>query len=118
MRKFASPRFAVANCIVRFPFCQIISKKCKKIIGIFNKFLTKEDCEALEAFKALEAFDHDSIYNCVCETAQKNEKKANEYFQIIRFAVSGQAGGPDLFPMLEVFGKDKVIQRMTAFINA
>ena len=74
--------------------------------------------EALEAFKALEAFDHDSIYNCVCETAQKNEKKANEYFQIIRFAVSGQAGGPDLFPMLEVFGKDKVIQRMTAFINA
>lgn len=74
--------------------------------------------EALEAFKNLDAFDHDSIYNCVCETAQKNEKKANEYFQIIRFAVSGQAGGPDLFPMLEVFGKDKVIARITAFINA
>ena len=52
------------------------------------------------------------------QTAQKNEKKANEYFQIIRYAVSGQAGGPDLFPMLEVFGKDKVIARITAFINA
>ena len=74
--------------------------------------------EVFEAFKTLEAFDHDSIYECVCQTAQKNEKKANEYFQIIRFAVSGQAGGPDLFPMLEVFGKDKVIARITAFMNA
>ena len=30
----------------------------------------------------------------------------------MRFAVTGQAGGPDLFPMLEVFGKEKVIKRI------
>ncbi len=70
--------------------------------------------EALETFKNLEAFDHDSIYNAICETAEKQGRKANEYFQIVRFAVSGQAGGPDLFPMLEVFGKEKVIFRIEA----
>ncbi len=72
--------------------------------------------EAFEAFKALESFDHDSIYNTVCAVAEKNGRKPNEYFQIVRYAVSGQAGGPDLFPMLEVFGKEKVIARIESAI--
>ena len=68
--------------------------------------------EALEVFKNLESFDHDSIYNAICAIAEKAGRKSNEYFQIVRFAVTGQAGGPDLFPMLEVFGKEKVIKRI------
>lgn len=70
--------------------------------------------EALELFKNLEKFDHDSIYNAVCEMAEKAGRKSNEYFQIVRYAVTGQAGGPDLFPMLEILGRDKVVARIEA----
>lgn len=34
--------------------------------------------EALELFKKLEKFDHDSIYNAVCEMAEKAGRKSND----------------------------------------
>ncbi len=57
-------------------------------------------------------FDHDSLYQAISALAQENQVKPTEYFPIIRFAVSGQSGGADLFPMLEVLGREKVLKRI------
>ena len=38
------------------------------------------------------------------------------YFPVSRFAVSGVSSGPELFPMLEVLGKQRVLSRLNAFI--
>ncbi len=67
--------------------------------------------QAFEVLKTAE-FDHDSLYQSISALAQENQAKPTEYFPIIRFAVSGQAGGADLFPMLEVLGKEKVLARI------
>lgn len=40
------------------------------------------------------------------------QKKPFGWFPIIRFAVSGTAGGPDLLPMLEVLGPHRVLPRL------
>ena len=49
--------------------------------------------------------------------ANEQGKKVFAYFPAIRFATSGQAGGPDLLPMLEVMGRERVTQRLQAFIE-
>jgi len=67
--------------------------------------------------EGLEQFDHDSIYNAISLLAEQNGVKVTEYMQILRFSVSGLAGGPDLMPMLEVLGKDKVCKRIKAYIE-
>ena len=72
--------------------------------------------QALEVLKNAE-FEHDALYQAISALAQENGVKATEYFPIIRFAVSGQAGGADLFPMLEVLGKDRVIARISNYLN-
>ena len=43
--------------------------------------------------------------------------KITEFFPSLRFAVSGLAGGPDLLPMLEIMGKDKVLSRLGKAID-
>jgi len=71
--------------------------------------------EALEVFKALPTFGRDEVYNSICALAEKQGRKSNEFFQIVRFAVTGLAGGPDLFPMLEALGRERVISRIERF---
>ncbi len=68
--------------------------------------------EAFEVLKNLESFDKDSIYAAICSLAENAGRKSSEYFQIVRFAVTGQAGGPDLFPMLEILGRERVLSRI------
>ncbi|MBO5254499.1 MAG: glutamate--tRNA ligase [Opitutales bacterium] len=72
--------------------------------------------QALDVLKNAE-FEHDALYQAISALAQEYGVKATEYFPIIRFAVSGQAGGADLFPMLEVLGKDRVIARISNYLN-
>lgn len=42
--------------------------------------------------------------------------KKFDYFPVLRFAVSGKGGGPDLLPMLEVLGKERVLKRLENFL--
>lgn len=46
-------------------------------------------------------------------TAQGQQKFA--YFPVLRLAVSGQAGGPDLMRLLEVLGKERTLARIGSF---
>lgn len=62
-------------------------------------------------------FDARSIQSALEAHAIEQGKKVFAYFPAIRFATSGQAGGPDLLPMLEVMGRERVIQRLQAFIE-
>jgi len=45
-------------------------------------------------------------------TAEKNNIKPGEVLQLFRVFVSGQAQGVDLFPMIQLLGKDEVIKRL------
>jgi glutamyl/glutaminyl-tRNA synthetase len=54
-----------------------------------------------------------ALYQTIATLASEKGVKPTEYFPIIRFAVSGQAGGADLFPMLEVLGKERVLARIS-----
>lgn len=70
------------------------------------------------AFEVLEKseFEHDKLYAAMSELAAQRAMKATDFFPIIRFAVSGQSGGADLFPMLEVLGRDRVLARIGKFL--
>ena len=72
--------------------------------------------QAYEVLKNAE-FEHDALYQAMVALAQENGVKPTEYFPIIRFAVSGQSGGADLFPMLEVLGKERTLKRIDAFLQ-
>lgn len=62
-------------------------------------------------------FDHDSLYAALSELAEGRGEKPTDYFPAIRFAVSGQSGGADLFPMLEILGREKVLGRIDRAIE-
>ena len=63
-------------------------------------------------------FDANSIQSALEAHAQQQGKKVFAYFPAIRYALSGQTGGPDLLPMLQVMGRERVVQRIQAFIEA
>ncbi len=72
--------------------------------------------QAYEILNSAE-FEHDALYQAMVGLAQEKGVKPTEYFPIIRFAVSGQSGGADLFPMLEVLGKERVLKRIGKFLQ-
>lgn len=74
----------------------------------------QELSEMLENFSN---FTQDALHAAVEELAQKNSLKFTEYLPPFRFAVSGKAGGPDLFPMLEVLGEVRVKTRLKAALE-
>ncbi|MFZ5553079.1 MAG: hypothetical protein ACOZCO_08185 [Bacteroidota bacterium] len=45
------------------------------------------------------------------------EIKTGEVMQLFRVALSGIAGGPALFEMAELLGKEKVVGRLTRFVE-
>lgn len=68
--------------------------------------------EAREFLAQTDKFDADSLHALFEEQAAKNNVKFTEYFPILRFAVSGLSGGPDLMPMVELLGKERVLKRI------
>ena len=74
--------------------------------------------EVLPLLAGLVSFDAISMQSTLEAYANEQGKKVFTYFPAIRFATSGQAGGPDLLPMLEVMGRERVTQRLQAFIKS
>ena len=58
------------------------------------------------------------VFAAIADAAAKRGLKATEYFPILRYAVSGMAGGPDLMPALETLGKDRVLKRIASVPQA
>jgi glutamyl-tRNA synthetase len=72
--------------------------------------------EVLPVLEALEHFDDDVLQEALDAHAAANGVKVFAYFPVLRYAVSGQGGGPDLLPMLAVLGKERVLKRLRTFI--
>jgi glutamyl-tRNA synthetase len=71
--------------------------------------------EILPVLEGIEAFDADSLKSALEAHAEQKGQKVFAYFPALRFAVSGQGGGPDLLPMLEVMGRERVLGRLREF---
>lgn len=93
-----------------FPFDEAAHQK------VFKKGDPLARLAELESFMGnIEDFSHDSIYAAIAAEAEKRGLKTTEYFPILRYAISGMAGGPDLMPALEILGKERVMKRIRAF---
>lgn len=84
---------------------QVIAKKWKPE---FEGFFAQLE----NALSQLKSFSSAEAENCFKETAAKNNLKPGEVLQLFRVSLSGQAGGVDLFPMVELLGKEEVCERL------
>ena len=64
----------------------------------------------------IEAFTEDALQAGLEAHAESKGAKVFAYFPALRYALSGQGGGPDLLPMLVVLGQERVLARLKAFI--
>jgi glutamyl-tRNA synthetase len=82
-------------------FEKLVNEKTKKLLS-----------EIADIFENIEDFKKDIIENKVREYCKERDVKTPTVFHPLRFAVSGRTKGPDLFGMLELLGKEKVIERI------
>ena len=73
--------------------------------------------EVLPVLREVERFDAESIKDALESTAEACGRKVFAYFPALRYAVSGQGGGPDLLPMLETMGRERVVRRVVRFVG-
>ena len=68
--------------------------------------------EMLPFFESLEKVDASLLHDQLAALAEGNGIRPNDYFPALRYALSGQSGGPDLMSMAEALGKDKCVERL------
>jgi glutamyl-tRNA synthetase len=67
-----------------------------------------------ERYAALPSFTAADLEVALRTLAEETGDKTGDYIHPVRVAVTGQAGGPGLFELLEVVGRDRVLERMAA----
>ena len=81
-----------------------------------STFPTKEGKEILREFfsrlEKLDNFSHVKLEEACRAMAEETKLKAGAIIHPTRVAISGKTTGAGLFEMMEVMGKDKVIERM------
>ena len=65
-----------------------------------------------DSLAQVEDFNASSIQSAFEAFAASKEKSPGSIMQPMRLAVSGQAGGPPIFEMLELLGKETVVRRL------
>ncbi len=78
-----------------------------KAKGIRSGFATIEDPD----------WSVDALEQACVSCADATGGKKFDYFPVLRYAVSGAGGGPDLLPMLKVLGKNRVLDRLDTYIG-
>ena len=73
--------------------------------------------EVLPILESIKSFDADSLKSALETHAESKDQKVFAYFPALRYATSGQGGGPDLLPMLTVMGRERVVARIKRFIG-
>lgn len=68
-----------------------------------------------DAYSATEDFSAENLEAVLQKTAEDNGLKPADLIHPVRVAVSGQGGGPSLYHMLEVIGKERVLERILRF---
>ena len=81
-----------------------------------KKYWKEGSAELLEEFteriEALTTYDQESLENVVRDLSENREIGAGKIIHPTRLAVSGTSVGPGLFELLEVLGKETVVQRL------
>ena len=73
--------------------------------------------DVLPILESIKSFDADSLKSALETHAESKDQKVFAYFPALRYATSGQGGGPDLLPMLAVMGRERVLTRIKQFIG-
>jgi glutamyl-tRNA synthetase len=73
--------------------------------------------EILPLVENADPFTADNLKMLLEAHAEAKGQKVFAYFPALRYASSGQGGGPDLLPMLEVMGRERVVARIRKFIG-
>lgn len=73
--------------------------------------------EVLPILESIKRFDADRLKSALETHAESKDQKVFAYFPALRYATSGQGGGPDLLPMLAVMGRERVVARIKRFIG-
>lgn len=92
----------------------------------FNKptMLPEKTAEAVETFKnlvgelsKLQEWNTQSIYGAF-KTAMKNAKlKSKDFYMTLRLILTGKSEGPELIDILEILGKEEVLERINRFVS-
>lgn len=73
--------------------------------------------EILPLIENADPFTADNLKTLLEAHAEAKGQKVFAYFPALRYATSGQGGGPDLLPMLEVMGRERVVARIRRYIG-
>jgi glutamyl-tRNA synthetase len=73
--------------------------------------------EIVPVIEGIETFSADALQAGLEAHAESKGAKVFAYFPALRYALSGQGGGPDLLPMLAVLGQARVLARLKTFIG-
>lgn len=71
--------------------------------------------EIRPVLEALADWSAEGISNAIEAFATEQGQQKFAYFPVLRLAVSGQAGGPDLMALLAVLGQQRTLERIDAF---
>lgn len=73
--------------------------------------------EVIACFEGLSAWNLPSLEEALNGLAEKRQLKPFAFFPLIRMATSGRTGGPDLLPMIETMGENRVLPRLQSFLE-
>ena len=71
----------------------------------------------LTRIQSLKDFTHTSIEKTLRELADELQIKASKLIHPARLAITGKTGGPGLFELMEILGKETVVRRLTVAIE-
>jgi glutamyl-tRNA synthetase len=87
-----------------------------------QKFLTKDAVPVMEALLKkldnLKTFGHDSLEKVFKEIIEETGLKMKKVAQPVRVALTGGTASPGIFDLMSVLGKDSVVKRLKAAIEA
>lgn len=89
---------------------EVIKKRWNDASASFVKAVT-------EAFKGLNTFTAVETEAAFKKTAEAQGIATGQVMQLFRVCVSGVGGGPMLFEMVELLGKDEVVKRLETAVN-
>ncbi len=84
---------------------EVIKKRWNEKSALFMSALK-------EAFRGMTTFTAAEAEACFKQVAESNGIKTGEVMQLFRVCLSGAAGGPALFEMAELLGKDETVKRL------
>lgn len=87
-----------------------------------REYLDKEENkENIRTFanrlEGVEDFSHENIEKICRDLAEEKKLKASRIIHPTRMAISGKTRGAGLFEMMEILGKEKVIERMRSIVT-